>query len=216
MSPLLLKCIKIHIFWAIYIWLGLESCKNPDSTTISAKASSKTQTIESSQVQLSDTLWVKKIPLNHSFLKSTCFLNGDSMLQCTTKQAWINAGNNKVAAYCRVDVGHGDSLVLFNYYAFTDKRGLAEAGNLLTNEQAKEIVNVLKNQPVDINQFFKTDYCIERNYLGNFYNLGFISYWLKEDAVTKPLALTLDTRGKGHRIAEAHPGNGFFILSIKG
>ncbi|MEJ6686348.1 MAG: FISUMP domain-containing protein [Crocinitomicaceae bacterium] len=61
-------------------------------------------------------------------LSVTTFRNGDSIQQITNEQDWEKAGNNKVPAWIYKSVNDSTQVIVYNYYAVIDARGLAPNG----------------------------------------------------------------------------------------
>ena len=75
------------------------------------------------------------------------FQNGDIIQEAKTEEEWVNAGKNKEPAWCYYDndPANGEEFgKLYNWYAITDKRGLAPKGTQIpTFQQFKELSNFL-------------------------------------------------------------------------
>jgi len=58
------------------------------------------------------------------------FKNGDKIMQAQSQQEWTYAATNKIAAWCYYadETGVDVNTILYNWYAVSDKRGLAPAG----------------------------------------------------------------------------------------
>lgn len=62
-------------------------------------------------------------------LNTIVFSNGDTILQATSREAWVEASKNKVPAWCYHEADGTDQYgKLYNYWAVIDPRGLAPAG----------------------------------------------------------------------------------------
>lgn len=56
------------------------------------------------------------------------FQNGDTIFHATTNEEWLYAGENKIPAWCYYNNNKKREIVLYNWYAVGDSRGLAPAG----------------------------------------------------------------------------------------
>lgn len=85
-------------------------------------------------------------------LNVTTFRNGDKILEAQTDEEWEKAGKNKVPAWCSYDndkKNDAKSGKLYNWYAVSDKRGLAPAGYHIPNEtEWKTLVNQLGGEDI--------------------------------------------------------------------
>lgn len=85
-------------------------------------------------------------------LKITCFSNGDPIPLIVIDEDWKEAGKNEQPACCNylneIEYGH-DYGLLYNWYAITDKRGLAPEGwHVPTDEEWQILVDYLGGEEV--------------------------------------------------------------------
>lgn len=91
------------------------------------------------QVKIGEQIWQKKN------LDVSTFRNGDIIPEAKTTEEWLEANENKQAAWCYFDNDKSlskESGKLYNWYAVNDPRGLAPKGwKVPTFEDYMEIVN---------------------------------------------------------------------------
>lgn len=140
-------------------------------------------------------------------LSTTTFMNGEAIRRAQTREDWLSAAKNKEAAYCR---WVGDSnVVLYNFYALTDSRGLVNPDQLISLEDAK------KMEEGFFNAYFSDDEpTVERNYTGRFYDLELINWWVNAEN-DSACVMTWKPDGTDMKLQQVSKANGFCIRTIR-
>jgi uncharacterized protein (TIGR02145 family) len=89
------------------------------------------QALEESEILTSDTVLIGTQTWQTTNLDVITFRNGDTILYAASDEEWVNAGKNKVPAWCYLnnDSENGTKYgKLYNWHAVTDVRGLAPQG----------------------------------------------------------------------------------------
>lgn len=139
-------------------------------------------------------------------LFTTTFLNGDPIKKAQSEEEWRIAAENSEPAYCLC--GEDSNIVLYNFYALSDPRGIIEKERMLRLDDAR------KMQEGDLRSYFsKGEATIERSYSGKFYDLELINWWvIGEDDSACVMCWKPD--GTDMKLQEASKANGFCIRPI--
>ena len=140
-------------------------------------------------------------------LLTTTFLNGDPIKRAQSEEEWRMAAENSEPAYCLC--GEDSSVVLYNFFALSDPRGIIEKNRMLSLEDAR------KMQEGDLRSYFsKGEPTIERSYSGKFYDLELINWWVigENDSAC---VMCWKPDGTDMKLQEASKANGFCIRPIK-
>jgi len=188
---------------ALFVSCGSEKSEQPKEVPKSVKDVEKPVPISTEKTAFDDeVITLKK------------FSNGDVILYAQSKEEWVKAIKEKLPAWCYVDTEQKLG-VLYNGFCLTDQRSLGNKLNLMD-----EIQGALFSQDKLIHSSAIPEaqiYTTERNYLGNFYNLGFHNIWLKQTGIDvgKGYVLSCNYKEGTARLRRAHPGNGYYIRTLK-
>ena len=146
------------------------------------------------------------------FVIAKKFSNGDNILHAQSKADWADAAKNGTPAWCYVDSIHKQG-VLYNGYCITDERNITADIIYLNEVDAAVFCRVFEAPEVDELDLYIT----ERNYQGNFYNLGFQNIWIKDTNKDSGMKYVLSYHPSRAQVQlrRAHPGNGYFIRTLK-
>lgn len=137
----------------------------------------------------------------------TSFLNGDPIQRAQTEEHWRLAAENKEPAYCLC--GQDSSIVLYNFYALTDPRGIIEQERMLTLKDAQDMM-----ESEEISTFFsRQEPTIERSYAGKFYDLELINWWVVGEN-DSACVMCWKPDGSEMKLQQASKANGFCIRPI--
>ena len=104
------------------------------------------------KVQIGNQLWTA------SNFNATQFQNGDDILEAKSETQWREAERNMKAVWCRKDFSNSvknKNEKLYNWYAATDKRGLAPNGwRLPTQDDFIELFKFLGAPPLEYKEVF--------------------------------------------------------------
>ncbi len=132
------------------------------------------------------------------------------MLQAQSKMEWKYAAENKIPAWCYLDTLNTFG-VLYNGYVLSE---LEQIDNyLLIDTLNKKLASAQATQA----DFESCDslFLFERNANGNFYNLGYHSFWIPQNDKTSIFkTFTVDVNTHLVSVKSVNPGNGYFIKSI--
>lgn len=140
-------------------------------------------------------------------LLTTKFLNGDPIKRAQTEEDWKMAAENKEPAYCVC--GEDSSVVLYNFYALSDPRGIVEQHRMLTMSDAKRMIEEQNAE----SYFPRTEPTIERSYSGKFYDLELINWWVigENDSAC---VMCWEPDGSKLKLQPASKANGFCVRPI--
>ncbi len=132
--------------------------------------------------------------------------------QAQSKAEWILAAKNKRGAWCYIDTLNKLG-VLYNGYCLNDT--VFTKGFLLADSIYQDFENNIKAKfnlvPDD-----DTLLMIERNANGNFYNLGYHSFWVAPEVISgNHLIISVDARNGETQVRSVNAGNGYFIRLLK-
>ena len=134
-----------------------------------------------------------------------------SIPQAQSKAEWILAAKNKIGAWCYVDTSNKLG-VLYNGYCLNNK---AFQDILLPDSIYQGFENNMQAKP---DQIFDYDslLMIERNANGNFYNLGYHSFWVGPEANSgNHKIISLDQSNGDIKLRSVNTGNGYFMRFLK-
>lgn len=146
------------------------------------------------------------------FVIAKKFSNGDNILHAQSKADWADAAENGIPAWCYIDSINKQG-VLYNGYCITDERDISTDVIYLNEVDAAVFCSVFDAPEVDEVDLYMT----ERNYQGNFYNLGFQNIWIKDTNKDSGMKYVLSYHPSRAQVQlrRAHPGNGYFIRTLK-
>lgn len=198
-SPFTTKLLR-HLFYGIGVFF-LFSCGGNSEETANDVADSNAS---DSTVALYQMGAFQFDSLN---LLTTTFLNGDPIKRAQSEEEWRIAAENSEPAYCLC--GEDSSVVLYNFYALSDPRGIIEKDRMLSLDDAR------KMQEGKLRSYFsKGEPTIERSYSGKFYDLELINWWVIGDN-DSACVMCWKPDGTDMKLQEASKANGFCIRPIK-
>ena len=130
-----------------------------------------------------------------------------SIPQAQSKAEWILAAKNKIGAWCYIDTSNKLG-VLYNGYCLNNK---AFQDILLADSIYQGFENNMQAKPDQIIDYDSL-LMIERNANGNFYNLGYHSFWVGPEANSgNHKIISLDQSNGDIKLRSVNTGNGYFI-----
>ena len=140
-------------------------------------------------------------------------MNGsNSIPQAQSKAEWILAAKNKIGAWCYIDTL--DKLgVLYNGYSIAN---IAFTNNVLLADSIYQgFENTMQAKSEQLRNYDSL-LMIERNSNGNFYNLGYHSFWVgtESNSGTNHI-ISVDQINGDIKVSPVNPGNGYFIRLLK-
>ncbi|MEJ6685979.1 MAG: hypothetical protein QNK70_01715 [Crocinitomicaceae bacterium] len=146
------------------------------------------------------------------FYQSAELYGTKSIPKAQSNVAWRAASKNKKAAWCYVDCLNKRG-VLYNGYCLAD---IEHQNNyLLADSIYQRFQNHLlfpKAQLGDCDSLF----LVERNANGNFYNLGYHSFWVRRKGVSGDFSVvSVNHSNADVQVSAVDPGNGYFIRLLK-
>ena len=140
-------------------------------------------------------------------------MNGsNSIPQAQSKAEWILAAKNKIGAWCYIDTL--DKLgVLYNGYSIAN---IAFKNNVLLADSIYQgFENTIQAKSEQLRNYDSL-LMIERNSNGNFYNLGYHSFWVgpESNSGTNHI-ISVDQINGDIKVRPVNPGNGYFIRLLK-
>jgi hypothetical protein len=146
----------------LLVFFTLISCK---------KNTEQNESLETNTAKIGSLEWMS------SNLNTNKFQNGDEIYEAKNSEDWINAGNQHKPAWCYYnnDVKNEHLGKIYNWYAVNDKRGLAPKGWHIPSRVEwldKKLNSQNENKIHDLNLL-----CGNRDYEGNFTDLGNFGYW---------------------------------------
>ena len=134
-----------------------------------------------------------------------------SIPQAQSKAEWILAAKNKIGAWCYVDTSNKLG-VLYNGYCLNNK---AFQDILLADSIYQGFENNMQAKPDQIIDYDSL-LMIERNANGNFYNLGYHSFWVGPEANSgNHKIISLDQSNGDIKLRSVNTGNGYFMRFLK-
>lgn len=134
-----------------------------------------------------------------------------SIPQAQSKAEWILAAKNKIGAWCYVDTSNKLG-VLYNGYCLNNK---AFQDILLADSIYQGFENNMQAKPDQISDYDSL-LMIERNANGNFYNLGYHSFWVGPEANSgNHKIISLDQSNGDIKLRSVNTGNGYFMRFLK-
>lgn len=135
-------------------------------------------------------------------------MNGsNSIPQAQSKSEWILAAKNKIGAWCYVDTSNKLG-VLYNGYCLNNE---AFQNILLADSIYQGFENTMQAKSEQLRNYDSL-LMIERNSNGNFYNLGYHSFWVgpESNSGTNHI-ISVDQINGDIKVRPVNPGNGYFI-----
>ena len=135
-----------------------------------------------------------------------------SIPQAQSKTDWVMASENNKPAWCFADSIHQKG-VLFNGYCLSE---IANQDHFLLSDTTYQIWDAME-EPLSTD-FKSCDslFLIERNANGNFYSIGYHSFWLRPESKTGSFSIvSVDRFSRGVQVRPVNPGNGYFIRFLK-
>ena len=139
-------------------------------------------------------------------------MNGsNSIPQAQSKSEWILAAKNKIGAWCYVDTSNKLG-VLYNGYCLNNE---AFQNILLADSIYQGLENTMQATSEQLRNYDSL-LMIERNSNGNFYNLGYHSFWVgpESNSGTNHI-ISVDQINGDIKVRPVNPGNGYFIRLLK-
>lgn len=134
-----------------------------------------------------------------------------SIPQAQSKAEWILAAKNKIGAWCYIDTSNKLG-VLYNGYCLNNK---AFQDILLADSIYQGFENNMQAKPDQISDYDSL-LMIERNANGNFYNLGYHSFWVGPEANSgNHKIISLDQSNGDIKLRSVNTGNGYFMRFLK-
>ena len=139
-------------------------------------------------------------------------MNGsNSIPQAQSKSEWILAAKNKIGAWCYVDTSNKLG-VLYNGYCLNNE---AFQNILLSDSIYQGFENTIQAKSEQLRNYDSL-LMIERNSNGNFYNLGYHSFWVAPEANSRNNhIISVDQINGDIQVRPVNPGNGYFIRLLK-
>jgi hypothetical protein len=179
---------------------------------VSCSIDSKKGNLDDAQKVPSLAIGLKSVKLESKFFEKTTFLNGDQIKQAQSSAEWKNACENNLPAWCYADskLKRG---ILYNYFVFSDKRGIAPKNNYLSLTDIESIQKELNDNSKTIQFNWFKGSSIERSFIGTNYDLKFVNFWIKYDSVSleKVTIAVIDQKTNKLKIESVSPNNGYRI-----
>ena len=134
-----------------------------------------------------------------------------SIPQAQSKAEWILAAKNKIGVWCYVDTSNKLG-VLYNGYCLNNK---AFQDILLADSIYQGFENNVQAKPDQISDYDSL-LMIERNANGNFYNIGYHSFWVGPEVNSgNHQIISLDQSNGDIKLRAVNTGNGYFMRFLK-
>ena len=134
-----------------------------------------------------------------------------SIPQAQSKAEWILAAKNKIGVWCYVDTSNKLG-VLYNGYCLNNKA----FQNILLADSIYQ--GFESNMQAKLHQISDYDslLMIERNANGNFYNIGYHSFWVGPEVNSgNHQIISLDQSNGDIKLRAVNTGNGYFMRFLK-
>jgi len=155
---------------------------------------------------------LKSFEMEPGFFEKTTFLNGEPLNQAQSSTEWTKACENHEPVWCYVDAKNKEG-ILYNYYAFSDKRGLVSKEKILYFSDIELFQNELISNSKSIQFNWLKGSSVERSFNGQNYDLKFVNIWIKNDSDslgTVNVAI-IDQKTNKLKIESVSPNNGYRI-----
>ena len=134
-----------------------------------------------------------------------------SIPQAQSKAEWILAAKNKIGAWCYVDSSNKLG-VLYNGYCLNNKA----FQNILLADSIYQGFESNMHAKLDQINDYDSLLMIERNANGNFYNIGYHSFWVGPEVNSgNHQIISLDQSNGDIKLRTVNTGNGYFIRLLK-
>ena len=134
-----------------------------------------------------------------------------SIPQAQSKAEWILAAKNKIGAWCYVDTSNKLG-VLYNGYCLNNKA----FQNILLADSIYQGFESNMQAKLDQISDYDSLLMIERNANGNFYNIGYHSFWVGPEVNSgNHQIISLDQSNGDIKLRTVNTGNGYFIRLLK-
>ena len=155
---------------------------------------------------------LKGLEMEADFCEKTTFLNGNEIKQAQLSSEWKKACKNEDPAWCYADSKTKQG-ILYNFYAFSDKRGIVSKAKILNRVEVEIIQKELESNSKRIKFNYFKGSSIERSFNGNNYDLKFVNFWFKEDSnsIDKVSVAYIDKTTNKLTVESVSPHNGYRI-----
>lgn len=196
----------MKLLYFLFCIVFVTSC-GEESTEQSKKNQNKTFVAD-----IPMALFSGEMSFNDEFVTSKKFSNGDEILHAQSKSSWAEASENGIPAWCYVDTINNQG-VLYNGYCVYDERMVMENLRFMNEIDASIFISDFDAPKVKESNIYLT----ERSYKGNFNTLGFENIWIKGDEPKAGMKYVLSYHPSRAlvQLRKAHPGNGYFIRTLK-
>lgn len=196
----------MRILFFFFISFFIASC----GTEATQNASSRKPVIVQAEIPM--PLYSGEVSFNDYFETRKTFLNGEPIPHAQSKKQWSRAAEEGTSAWCYVDSVKKQG-VLYNAFCLRDERGLLKADSLINEIDAAIFVSMFDAPEVQELDLHLT----ERNYLGNFYQLGFHNIWVHQNGTDLGMNYILSYQPDRAQVQlrKSHPGSGYFIRTLK-
>jgi len=134
-----------------------------------------------------------------------------SIPQAQSKAEWILAAKNKIGVWCYVDTSNKLG-VLYNGYCLNNKA----FQNILLADSIYQGFESNMQAKLDQISDYDSLLMIERNANGNFYNIGYHSFWVGPEVNSgNHQIISLDQSNGVIKLRTVNTGNGYFIRLLK-
>ena len=134
-----------------------------------------------------------------------------SIPQAQSKAEWILAAKNKIGVWCYVDTSNKLG-VLYNGYCLNNKA----FQNILLADSIYQGFESNMQAKLDQISDYDSLLMIERNANGNFYNIGYHSFWVRPEVNSgNHRIISLDQSNGDIKLRTVNTGNGYFIRLLK-
>ncbi|MEJ6588291.1 MAG: hypothetical protein QNL43_00680 [Crocinitomicaceae bacterium] len=139
-------------------------------------------------------------------------LDGVEMQQAQSKNEWQEASKNKQPAWCYIDPMHSKGVLYNGYFikrlGFQNRHWLTDSVSRVFPKNTHAKIKVIGTA--------QELYTTERNANGNFYNLGFHSFWVFPNRDFEEFnSLSVEHFSGKVKLRSSNPGNGYFIRFLK-
>jgi len=135
-----------------------------------------------------------------------------SIPQAQSKSAWIMAAEMNKPAWCFADSIHQKG-VLFNGYCLSQ---IEYQNHFLLSDTTYHIWDSMEETLSTDFKSCDTLFLIERNANGNFYSVGYHSFWMRPESKTGDFNIvSVDQLSRRVQVRPVNPGNGYFLRFLK-